>query len=176
FHALAGFALVAALLVCGLAYGPPAVPGSVDRLSTLALVVYLLVAALLVLASRHDPVALTAFVVLTLATVAIAWRTEAAAGAVPAAAVLAALVMAHWAVHMNVQGLLAPSGPAAPAIPEPERYDYGSHLILAAGWAVLFGVDGFLAQGRSSRALVPMFWSAAAVFAPLAMLVALYYR
>src|SRR3984957_18385445 len=176
FHALAGFALVATFLVCGLLYGPPAMPGAVDRLSTLALVVYLLVAALLVLASRHDPVALTAFVVLTVATVAIAWRTEAAAGAVPAAAILAAVVMAHWAVHMNVQGLLAPSGPAAPAIPEPERYDFGSHLILAAGWAVLFGAGGFLAQGRSSRALVPMLWSAAAVFAPLAMLVALYYR
>src|SRR5580704_7700136 len=176
FHALAGFVLVATFLVCGLFYGPPAVPGAVDRLSTSALVVYLLAAALLVLASRHDPVALTAFVVLTVATVAIAWRTEAAAGAVPAAAILAALVMAHWAVHMNVQGLLAPSGPTAPAIPEPERYDYGSHLILAAGWAVLFGAGGFLAQGRSSRALVPMLWSAAAVFAPLAMLVALYYR
>ena len=176
FHALAGFALVATFLVCGLIYGPPAAPGMIDRLSTLALVVYLLAAAFLVLASRHDPVALTAFVVLTVATVAIAWRTEAAAGAVPAAAILAALVMAHWAVHMNVQGLLAPSGPAAPAIPEPERYDYGSHLILAAGWAVLFGAGGFLAQGRSSRALVPMLWSAAAVFAPLAMLVALYYR
>ena len=176
FHALAGFALVATFLVCGLLYGPPAAPGVIDRLSTLALAVYLLAAAFLVLASRHDPIALTAFVVLTVATVAIAWRTEAAAGAVPAAAILAALVMAHWAVHMNVQGLLAPSGPAAPAIPEPERYDYGSHLILAAGWAVLFGIGGFLAQGRSSRALVPMLWSATAVFAPLAMLVALYYR
>jgi uncharacterized membrane protein len=176
FHALAGFALVATFLVCGLFYGPLAAPGAIDRLSTLALSVYLLAAAFLVLTSRHDPVALTAFVILTVATVAIAWRTEAAAGAVPVAAILAALVMAHWAVHMNVQGLLAPSGPAAPAIPEPERYDYGSHLILAAAWAVLFGAGGFLAQGRSSRALVPMLWSAAAVFAPLAMLVALYYR
>ena len=38
FHALAGFALVATFLVCGLLYGPPAAPGAVDRLSTLALV------------------------------------------------------------------------------------------------------------------------------------------
>jgi uncharacterized membrane protein len=71
---------------------------------------------------------------------------------------------------------LAPSGPTAPAIPEPEHYDFGSHLILAAGWAVLFGAAGFLAQGRSPRALVPVLWSATAVFAQLAMLVALYYR
>jgi uncharacterized membrane protein len=176
FNALAGFALAAAFLVCGLFYGPPAAPGRIDRLSIVALSVYLLVAALLVLASRHDPTALTGFVVLTVATVGIAWRTEAAAGAVPVAAVLAAVVMAHWAVGMNVSSLLAPSGPAAPAIPEPERYDYGSHLVLAAAWAALFGIAGFAAQGRSSRALVPMLWAASAVFAPLAMLVALYYR
>ena len=48
----------------------------------------------LVLASRHDPSRSTAFVVLTVATVAIAWRTEAATGAVPVAAILAAVVMA----------------------------------------------------------------------------------
>ncbi len=176
FNALAGFALAAAFLVCGLFYGPPAAPGQIDRLSTAALSVYLLVAALLVLASRHDPTALTGFVVLTVATVGIAWRTEAAAGAVPVAAILAAVVMAHWAVQMNVSGLLAPSGPAAPAIPEPERYDYGSHLVLAAAWAALFGIAGFAAQGRSSRALAPMLWGASAVLAPLAMLIALYYR
>ena len=176
FHALAGFALVATFLVCGLFYGPPAAPGAVDRLSTLG------TRGLSV--GRRVPGAgeparscrAHRLCRLDCATVAIAWRTEAAAGAVPVAAILAALVMAHWAVHMNVQGLLAPSGPAAPAIPEPERYDYGSHLILAAGWAALFGTGGFLAQGRSSRALVPMLWSATAVFAPLAMLVALYYR
>ena len=118
----------------------------------------------------------TAFVVLTVATVAIAWRTEAATGAVPVAAILAVAVMADWAVQMNVQALMAPSGPTAPAMPEPERFVYGSHLLLAAAWAAMFGVAGFLAQGRSARAFVPMLWCASAVFAPLAMLVALYYR
>jgi uncharacterized membrane protein len=176
FNVLAGFALAAIFLVCGLLYGPPAIPGEVDRLSAFALSVYLLVAALLVLASRHDPVALTAFVALTVATVAIAWRTEAASAAVPVAALLAMAVMAHWAVRMNLSFLEFPTGPAAPAIAEPQRYDYGSHLVLAAGWAALFGIGGFLAQGRSNRALPPMLWSATSVFAPLAMLVALYYR
>ena len=176
FNAFAGFALAAVFLVCGLFFGPSAAPGQIDRLSTLALSVYLVVAALLVLASQHDAVALTAFAVLTAATVGIAWRTEAAVAAVPVAAALAMAVMAHWAVAMNASGLLAPSGPAAPAIPEPERYDFGSHLILGAAWAAMFGIAGFCAQGRSSRALVPMLWGAAAVFAPLAMLVALYDR
>ena len=176
FHTVAGFALAATFIVCGLLYGPPAAPGEIDQTSILALSIYLLIAALLVLASRHDPIALTAFFALTIATVAIAWRTEAAAGAVPVAAILAMVVMAHWAVQMNFEALIAPSGPTAPAIPEPQRYEYGWHLVLAAGWAAMFGIAGFSAQGRSPRALVPMLWCASAVFAPLAMLIALYYR
>jgi uncharacterized membrane protein len=176
FNVLAGFALAAVFLVCGLLYGPPAKPGEVDRVSAFALSVYLLVGALLVLASQHDSMALTAFVALTIATVAIAWRTEAATAAVLVAAMLAMLVMAHWAVQMNFNFLKMPAGVAAPAIAEPQRYDYTSHLALAAGWAALFGIAGFLAQGRSVRALVPMLWSASSVFAPLAMLIALYYR
>jgi len=176
FNTLAGFALAAVFLVCGLLYGPDVKPGELDRVSVFALSIYLLAAALLVLASRHDATALTVFVVLTIATVAVAWRAEAASGAVPVAAVLAMVVMAHWAVQENLDFLKWPAGPAAPAIAEPQRYDYGSHLTLAAAWAALFGVAGFFAQGRSVRALVPMLWSATSVFAPLAMLIALYYR
>jgi uncharacterized membrane protein len=176
FHAVTGFALVATFLVCGLLYGPPSAPGEIDHVSAFALSVYLLVAMLLVLASRHDPLALTAFVILTIAAVGIAWRTEAATAAVPVTALFAIAVMAHWAVHMKPDALLAPSGPTAPAIPEPGGFDYGSHFALAALWAALFGGAGFLAQGRSARALVPMLWAASGVVTPLAMLVALYYR
>lgn len=176
FHAVAGFALVAMFLVCGLFYGPPAAPGGIDHISGLALSVYLLVATILVLASRHEANALAAFVVLTMAALAIAWRTEAATAAVPVTAVLCIAVMAHWAVHMQPEALLAPSGPTAPAIPEPGSFDYGSHFALAALWAALFGGAGFFAQGRSSRALVPILWAASAVVLPLAMLIALYYR
>ncbi|HVU43912.1 MAG TPA: DUF2339 domain-containing protein, partial [Xanthobacteraceae bacterium] len=165
FNTLAGFALAAVFLVCGLLYGPDVKPGELDRVSVFALSIYLLAAALLVLASRHDATALTVFVVLTIATVAVAWRAEAASGAVPVAAVLAMVVMAHWAVQENLDFLKWPAGPAAPAIAEPQRYDYGSHLTLAAAWAALFGVAGFFAQGRSVRALVPMLWSATSVFA-----------
>jgi uncharacterized membrane protein len=176
FNVLTGFALAATFLVCGLVYGPPAAPGEIDRLTTLALSVYLLVGAFLVLVSRHNAVALSAFVLLTALTVAIAWRAEAATGAVPLAATLAMAIMAHWVVPENISRLVMPSGPTAPAIPEPERFDYGSHLLIAAGWAGMFGLAGFLAQGRSTRALVPMLWAASGVFAPLAMLIALYYR
>jgi len=176
FNVLAGFVLAAAFLVCGLLFGPDVAPGEVDRLSAFALGVYLLAAAFLTLASQHDPAALTAFVILTVATIGIAWRAEAATGAVPVAAILAMAVMAHWAVAMNPSQLLLPGGPAAPAVHEPQPYDYGSHLVVAGVWAVLFGMPGFLAQGRSVRALAPMLWCASGVFVPLAMLVALYYR
>ncbi|MEA2966286.1 MAG: hypothetical protein QOI46_6384, partial [Alphaproteobacteria bacterium] len=52
----------------------------------------------------------------------------------------------------------------------------GRHLVLGAAFALLFGGTGYLAQGRSERPLVPVLWSAAAVFAPIAILAALYYR
>jgi uncharacterized membrane protein len=135
-----------------------------------------LVAAFLVLTSQHDAIAFTAFVLLTAATVAIAWRTEAATGAVPVAALLAVAVVADWAVPMILSNLVAPAGPVAPAITDPQRYNYGPHLFVAAAWAAMFGIAGFLAQGRSTRALVPILWSATAAIVPLAMLIALYYR
>ena len=176
FNALAGFVLAAVFLVCGLLYGPPAKPGEVEWVSTFSLSVYLLVAAFLVFASGEDPVPFAAFIILTAATAAIAWRTEAATGAVPVAAILAIAVMADWAVPRILNNLIAPAGPAAPAIADPQRYDYGAHFLLAAGWAAMFGVPGFLAQGRSTRACAPILWAACAVVVPLAMLVALYYR
>src|SRR5262249_37493132 len=102
FHIVAGFALAAVLIVAGLLFGPHAAPGRIDGVSSATLGAYLLVAGLMVLASRHDPVALVAFVALVAATIAIAWRTEAAAAAVPAAAVLAVLVILRWALNLDI--------------------------------------------------------------------------
>jgi uncharacterized membrane protein len=177
FHTVAGFALVAIFLVCGLFYGPPIAPDAIDYVSSFALGVYLLIATILVLVSGHDTAALTVFVILTIATVAIAWHAAAATAAVPVTALFAAAVMAHWAVHMRPDLLLAPSGPTAPAIPEPSAsFDYGWHFALAALWAALFGGSGLLAQGRASRPLIPTLWAATGAVLPLALLVALYYR
>ena len=176
FHVIVGLALAATLIVAGLWYGPSALPGHIDGVSSAALGAYLLAASLLVLASRHDPLALATFAGLAAATIAIAWRAEAVAAAVPAAAVLVVLVFVRWAADLNIEHLLAPSGPVAGAVPEPPKANVGWHLVLAAGFAVLFGGAGYLAQGRSERAIVPILWSAAAVFAPIAILAALYYR
>jgi len=176
FHVVTGFALAAALIVAGLFLGPDAEVGRIDGVSSAALGTYLVAATLLVLASRHDPLALATFAVLVAATVAIAWRAEPAAAAVPAAALLAALVIVRWAVDIHVGHLLAPSGPVAGAVPEPPKADVEWHLVLATGFALLFGTAGYRAQGRSRRPIVPILWSASAVFAPVAILAALYYR
>ena len=176
FHVVAGFALAAALIVAGLFLGPDAEVGRIDGVSSAALGTYLVAATLLVLASRHDPLALATFAVLVAATVAIAWRAEPAAAAVPPAALLAALVIVRWAVDIHVGHLLAPSGPVAGAVPEPPKADVEWHLVLATGFALLFGTAGYRAQGRSRRPIVPILWSASAVFAPVAILATLYYR
>jgi uncharacterized membrane protein len=176
FHVGAGFALVTAMIVSGLFYGPSADPGRIDGVSSLALSVYLAGALLLVLASRHDPAALTVFTLLTVATVAIAWRAEAAAAALPVAAMLAALVIFRWAFDAEIAGLIAAPGAAGLAAPQPWRADLAPHLVLGFGFAVLFGVAGYLAQGRSETPLVPILWSATSVLTPLLILIALYWR
>ena len=48
--------------------------------------------------------------------------------------------------------------------------------MLGAALALLFGAAGFLAQARANRSLVAILWSATAVCAPLAILIALYWR
>ena len=176
FHVLAGFLLAAALVVCNLYYGPTSEPGRVDAMSSGALAAYLFAALIVVLASKHAPVPLTAFTLMIAGTVAIAWRSDATTAAVPLAALFTALLFFAWAIDIDLTRLIMPGGPTAGAVPEPQPAYVGMHLALGAGFAALFGVSGFLAQGRSERPIIPILWSAAAVFASLAILAALYYR
>jgi uncharacterized membrane protein len=83
FHVIAGFALVAALIVSGFLYGPDATPGEIDPVSSATLSAYLLGALLITLAARHDAAALIVFTLMIVATLAIAWRTDAAGGTIP---------------------------------------------------------------------------------------------
>jgi len=175
-YVTADFVLVCVLIVSGLFLGPTGEPGQIDTVSSAALAAYLFVAALLIMANGHDTLALFVFTTLVVATVAIAWHTDAAVAALPAAALFAALIMADWAVDISLPTLLAPGGPAAGAVHEPQIAATGTHLSLGALFAILFSAAGFLAQGRSPRALVSILWSAVAVLTPIAILIALYYR
>ena len=173
FHAVVSYILAAALIVSGLLYGPDS-DGNIEPVSSGAIAAFLFCAAALVFARHHDGTAMIAFTLLTVATVAIAWRTEAAVGAIPVAGALAALVVADWAVDIQWQTLTVGGGPAV--APDASRVLYGSHLALGGFFALLFGASGFLAQGRSRQPLSPIIWAATAVVVPLAIIVALYVR
>jgi uncharacterized membrane protein len=176
FHIAAGFTLAALLIVSGLLFGPDAAPGEIDLVSSGALAAYLFASTVLVLATGHDTLALTLFVVLVAATIAIAWRSDAALAAVPAAAIFVALIFWHWSIDFDVAVLGLPNGPVPDSLWQPEHYLFGAPLMLGGALASLFAGAGFLAQGRAQRPVVAMLWAASAVFAPLAILIALYYR
>src|SRR6202034_1689829 len=176
FHVMSGFALSALLVVCGLLFGPPAEDDRVEPVSSGSLAAYLFGAVLIVLASFHADAAIVVFAILTAATLLVAWRAPAATGAIAPAAAFVGLVFLEWAVRANPDMLVLPGG-ALPGIgPSPTDSSVSLHLIVAALFAIGFGGAGFFAQGRSSNALVPVIWSAAGVFTPLALLIALYAR
>jgi len=177
FHVMTGFVLAAVFVVCGFMFGPTVDEGQIEPVSCGALAAYLLGATLIVLASFHADAALVAFTVLVAGTLLIAWRAPAATGAIAAAAVLVFVVFAEWAVRGNPDMLVLPGGPL-PGMGGPAATDSSVtlHLIAAAIFAIGFGAAGYLAQGRSVSAIIPVVWSGAAVFTPLALLVALYAR
>jgi len=176
FDIIASFALAALLVVAGFAFGPSAEPGRIERVSTFSLDVFLAGAMLLVLANDHADAAMTVFTLLIAATFVIAWRTDAAVGAIGAAALFVFVVFAEWAIRANPDLAVVPGG-ALPGIgTSANDGSVTTHLVTAAGFAAAFGVAGFLAQGRSIGALVSVIWAAAGVFTPLALLVALYAR
>ncbi len=176
FHVLSGFILAALLVVCGFMFGPPADEGRIEPISSGALVAYLLGATMIVLASFHADAAIGVFGLLVAGTLFVAWRAQAATGAVAGAAIFVFVVFAEWAVRGNPDMLVLPGGPLPGIGPVATDGSVSLHLVTAAIFAAGFGGAGFLAQGRSVGATVPVVWSAAAVFTPLALLIALYAR
>jgi uncharacterized membrane protein len=96
FHAIAGFALAAALVVCGFLFGPSIEPGRIEPISSASIAVYGLVTALLVVLQGHSDGSLTVFAIVTAATLAVAWRAEAATAAVVASAAFVAIVRPNF--------------------------------------------------------------------------------
>jgi uncharacterized membrane protein len=176
FHVIAGFVLAALLVVCGFMFGPAIDDGEIEPVSSSSLGAYLFGALLIVLSSGHADLALIAFTLLVGATLFIAWRAPAATGALGAAAATVFIVFAEWAVRANPDMLVLPGGPLPGIGPVATDGALTLHLVMAAIFAAGFGVAGFLAQGRSHSAIVPVVWSAAAVATPIAILVALYAR
>ena len=175
-HVMAGFILAALLVVCGFMFGPAADPDRIEPISSGSLAAFLLGATMIVLASFHADTAIVVFAILVAGTLFVAWRAPAATGAVAAAAALVFVVFAEWAVLGNPDMLVLPGGPLPGIGPAATDSSVSLHLIAAAVFAAGFGAAGFLAQGRSASAIIPVVWSAAAVFTPLSLLIALYAR
>ncbi|MDI3562710.1 DUF2339 domain-containing protein [Bradyrhizobium sp. Arg816] len=176
FHVIAGFVLAALLVVCGFMFGPTFEDGEIEPVSSSSLGAYLFGAMLIVLSSAHADLALIAFTLLVGATLFVAWRAPAATGALGAAAATVFIVFAEWAVRANPDMLVLPGGPMPGVGPVATDSSVTLHLVMAAIFAAGFGIAGFLAQGRSNSAVIPVVWSAAAVATPIAILVALYAR
>lgn len=176
FHVMSGFALAALLVVCGFLFGPPADAARIEPISSGSLAAYLLGATLIVLASFHADTAIIVFAVLVAGTLIVAWRAPSATGAVTAAAAFVFVVFAEWAVRGNPDMLVLPGGPLPGIGPVATDASVTLHLVTAAVFATIFGAAGFMAQGRFVSAIIPVVWSASAVFAPLALLIALYAR
>ena len=176
FHVIAGFVLAALLVVCGFMFGPTIEDGQIEPVSSSALGAYLFGAMLIVLSSAHADLALIAFTLLVAATLFVAWRAEAAVGALGAAAATVFIVFAEWAVRANPDMLVLPGGPMPGITPTATDSAVTLHLVMAAIFAAGFGIAGFFAQGRSNSAIIPVVWSAAGVATPIAILVALYAR
>lgn len=175
FHLLAGFALALALIVSGLLFGPDSERGRFDMLSTGVLACYLLGAALLVVANSHGNSALIALFVLCAGTIAAAWRSEAAAPALAAAAMANILVVAHWSVSDYFVTVSSPGGPYSSVPPVAKLDGLHAHVLLGTALALMFGLPGYLAQGRLRHPYAAMIWAGMAVLTPLLMLIALYY-
>jgi uncharacterized membrane protein len=174
FHAISGFILAALLVVCGFLFGPPADEGRIEPISSGSLAATLFGATMIVLGSLHADAAMIVFAILVAGTLLVAWRAPAATGAVAAAAAFVAIVFFEWVIRADPDMLVLPGGPLPGLGPLATNGSVSVHLTTAAMFAAGFGIAGFLAQGRSISAVIPVVWSAAAVFTPLALLIALY--
>ena len=141
----------ALLIVSGFLFGPPAARGEIDLVSSGALGAYLFAAMLLVLATGHDtPGASCSSASSSSATLAIAWRTDAAAAAVPIAAIFVAAIFWHWSIDFDVALLGLPNGPVPDSLWKPEHYLFGTPLTLGASFGALFLVAASLPKARKS--------------------------
>ena len=149
FHVIAGFILAALLVVCGLHVRPGGRRRARSSRSRRARSPPICSARpLIVLNSSHADTAMIVFALLVAGSLFVAWRADAATGAVGAAALFVFVVFAEWAVRGNPDMLVLPGGPLPGIGPAATDGSVSLHLVTAAIFAAGFGIAGFLAQGR----------------------------
>ncbi|MEG6507947.1 DUF2339 domain-containing protein [Methyloligella sp. 2.7D] len=175
FHVIAGLCLAAALIVSGFFLGPEQERPKIDAVSSGVLAAYLLGGLGIVLATGHDGAALWGFALLVAIALAVAWKAVSATGTVLAASLFVALLFLAWSAQIDIQSVYTTWDLSQqPQIQRVPGFD--AHLLWALGFAGLFGGAGFLIQGRLPNAKPAACWAAAAVFTPIALLIAVYYQ
>lgn len=174
FHLIASFALAAIFVVAGFLFGPASEAKTVDRVSSGVLMAWLAGALLFALAHLHDTTALAVFALVVAATIGVAWRSDAAAAAVPAAGLATVALLACWHLLTTPDASMLP--PFFRDMPRASGEPTALQVWLGIGLGLLFGLSGFLMQGRSGAARIATLWSATGAAAPILILIVLYAR
>src|SRR5260370_26953034 len=111
-----------------------------------------------VLNGFHGDAAIIVFAALVAGTLFVAWRSQAATGAIAGAAGFVFVVFAEWAGRGNPDMLVLPGGPLPGIAPAATDSSVSLHLTTAAIFAAGFGAASFFAQGRSVSAIIPVVW------------------
>ncbi|BBF92185.1 DUF2339 domain-containing protein [Blastochloris tepida] len=173
-HAILQGALVAALIVPGLWFGPPAAGNRADGLSTAALAALVAILALHAVTASMDTGPLVLLAIAIAVSLAIAWRAEATTLIVPLAAALAVAVTLAWAIEPNLATTVAPAGAAGG--PEPLPVLIEPIVAFAAAISLLMLATGVAAIPRRRRGVFALVWAGAAAATPVVMLAACYWR
>lgn len=173
--ALALLALTAALLVPGHLWGPQG-GGGPDLVSTLGATGALGMALGAVLAGEIASGPLSIFLLVAAGTLALAWRAPPVTFATVALALFAPVILNQWIFPPEAGSALAPAGPMAGVVPEPQRLSLGHFLAFGFGLGGLQLVLGFFGARRPGKGLFSLAWAAAGSLGAILMLVAAYDR
>ncbi len=174
--ALALLGLTALLLTPGLLWGPAPARRALDRLSTIAAALALLLSATAAVQGQIETASLTFFILTALGALALAWRAPAISLAALAVAIAAPIPLTEWVLAPPGASALAPSGLLEGVVSEPSRYVLGGFLTYGLAMGGLIYLLGLFRIIRGARGRVSVIWAAAATTGPILLMLAAYMR
>ncbi len=174
--ALALLGLTALLLTPGLLWGPVASGRALDRLSTIAAALALLLSATAAVQGQMDTPPLTFFIITALGALALAWRAPAISLAALAVAFAAPIPLCEWVLAPPGGSALAPAGPLEGVVSEPARYALGGFITYGVAMGGLIYLLGLFRIMRGARGRVSVIWATAATTGPILLMLAAYMR
>ncbi|MBP2150602.1 DUF2339 domain-containing protein [Xanthobacter flavus] len=167
--------LTAVLLAPGLLWGPEAGERP-EPISILGAVGALAVMAAAAVDGHVAAGPLAVFVVGAVGVLALAWRVRPMTFATFAVALLAPAILTQWVFPPDAGSTLAPAGPMAGAVAEPDRLSIGHFMVFAFAMGALMLSAGALGALRGGRSRTVLGWAVTATVGPVLMLIAAYAR